>query len=86
MKQLILQLSNGEGWGKFYPDQGFIILNPTLVNFSPIGLEPDLGVSDKENHKQIYNAIWRCKDFKSVRRTENVSTSHYFVRNNKQRV
>ena len=36
--------SNGEGWGKFYPDQGFIILNPTAISAS-IGLEPDLGVN-----------------------------------------
>ena len=71
--------SNGEGWGKFYPDQGFIILNPTAISAS-IGLEPDLGVNaDKENHKQIYNAIVAGKDFEA-RRTENVSTSHYFVR------
>ncbi len=71
--------SNGEGWGKFYPDQGFIILNPTAISAS-IGLAPDLGVNaDKENHKQIYNAIVAGKDFEA-RRTENVSTSHYFVR------
>ena len=71
--------SNGEGWGKFYPDQGFIILNPTAISAS-IGLEPDLGVNaDKENHKQIYNAIVAGKDFEASR-TENVSTSHYFVR------
>ena len=71
--------SNGEGWGKFYPDQGLIILNPNALSAS-IGVVSDLDVdAEKQNHKQLWNAIVEGGDFEA-RRTENVSTSHYFVR------
>jgi hypothetical protein len=71
--------SNGQGFGKFYPDQGLIILNPTALSAS-IGVEPDLGVNEnKKNHGDLYDAIVEGGDFEA-RRTENVSTSHYFVR------
>ena len=71
--------SNGEGWGKFYPDQGLIILNPNALSAS-IGVVSDLAVdAEKQNHKQLWNAIVEGGDFEA-RRTENVSTSHYFVR------
>ena len=70
--------SNGQGFGKFYPDQGLIILNPTAISAS-IGVEPNLAVNEYENHKQLFNAIVDGADFEA-RRTENVSTSHFFVR------
>ena len=71
--------SNGQGYGKFYPDQGLLILNPTAISAS-IGVEPNLAVNaEYENHGQLYDAIVNGGDFEA-RRTENVSTSHYFVR------
>jgi hypothetical protein len=81
--------SNGEGYGLFYPDRGMIVLNPTAIH-TTIGTSKDSGsVSGKslyagtdyegKNHFLLYNAIKGGGDFEA-RRTENVSTSHYFVR------
>jgi len=81
--------SNGRGFGLFYPDQGLIVLNPTAIH-SKIGSSKDSGsVSGKsiydgvayegKNQFLLYNAIKGGGDFQA-RRTENVSTSHYFVR------
>lgn len=72
--------SNGQGFGLFYPDAGIIILNPAALA-SMVGSElaaSDTGVSDY-NHKKLLNALKGGQDFQA-RRTENVSTSHYFVR------
>lgn len=84
-----LTASNGEGIGLFYPDQGLILLNPVAVH-SIIGDSIDSGSvqgasiysgNDYEgkNHFLLHEAINGGGDFEA-RRTENVSTSHYFVR------
>jgi hypothetical protein len=81
--------SNGEGYGLFYPDQGLMVLNPNAISAS-IGLSKDSGsvggadiyagvTREGQNHFLLYHAIKGGGDFES-RRTENVSTSHYFVR------
>ncbi len=87
--------SVGQGYGIFYPDQGIIILNPGAIE-AEIGFSHHTGSSvtfsttgsnftgvdaDKKAHHWIYAAIKNGKDFEA-RRTENVSTSHYFVRAN----
>tara|TARA_A200000159_G_scaffold164791_1_gene196290 strand:+ start:15944 stop:17173 length:1230 start_codon:yes stop_codon:yes gene_type:complete len=81
--------SNGQGLGKFYPDQGLIILNPTAIhNLIGTSIDKDSaeGASistsvaiEGKNHFLLHNAIVGGGDFEA-RRTENVSTSHYFVR------
>jgi hypothetical protein len=79
----------GQGFGLFYPDQGLIVLNPTAIH-SKIGSSKDSGsvggksiysgvAYEGKNHFLLYNAIKGGADFEA-RRTENVSTSHYFVR------
>jgi hypothetical protein len=84
-----LTASNGQGFGVFYPDQGMIILNPSAIH-DLIGTSIDSGsnqgaslysgvVREGRNHFLLYNAIKGGGDFEA-RRTENVSTSHYFVR------
>tara|TARA_A200000159_G_C7319305_1_gene338102 strand:- start:115 stop:1341 length:1227 start_codon:yes stop_codon:yes gene_type:complete len=81
--------SNGSGIGLFYPDQGLIVLNPTAVH-TLIGTSIDSGSTqgksiyagdDYEGQNQflLHNAIAGGGDFQA-RRTENVSTSHYFIR------
>lgn len=81
--------SNGRGFGLFYPDQGLMILHPVAI-IGTIGASLDSGsvsVTDiyrgtnyeGENQAYIYNAIVGGGDFEA-RRTENVSTAHYFVR------
>ena len=83
--------TSGEGYGLFYPDRGIIVLNPKAFgnvvgnvfneNFQTVGtLLPSYSTAaDQENHKRIYHAIRAGKDF-DARRTENVSTQHFFVR------
>lgn len=78
--------SNNEGFGLFYPDRGIIVLNPTALGDMVGGiagqgnLSGSLSVSiEQENHKLLYNSINLGGDFQA-RRTENVSTQHFFVR------
>jgi hypothetical protein len=78
--------SNNQGFGLFYPDKGMIVLNPTALG-DIVGeiagqgnLSGSLSVSvEQENHKLLYNSILKGGDFQA-RRTENVSTQHFFVR------
>jgi hypothetical protein len=83
--------SNGQGWGLFYPDMGIILLNPSAlaVSVDPF-LAPASSSIQSVYHQSNGNnsgsvallmAISGGADFQ-VRRTENVSTSHYFVRAN----
>ena len=82
---------NGKGYGLFYPDMGIILLNPNALASA---CDPKLGEASG-SIQNIYHqnngnnsgsvallmAISGGMDFQ-VRRTENVSTSHYFVRAN----
>jgi hypothetical protein len=79
---------NGAGFGLFYPDQGIVILNPSAIH-SVIGntfnaLNVVAGVdygtdADKQNQALLFNALRLGGDFEA-RRTETISTKHYFVR------
>jgi hypothetical protein len=80
-----LTASNGQGFGLFYPDQGLIVLNPsalgiTVGNVLGGNLSGSLSTAaEQKNHLRLFEAIKAGADF-DARRTENVSTSHYFVR------
>jgi hypothetical protein len=67
--------------GLFYPDQGLIVLKPSsIASIVGSGLTPNLSTStEQRNHIRLYNAISASGDFE-VRRTENISTQHFFVR------
>lgn len=83
--------TSGEGFGEFYPDRGIIVLNAKAVGnvvgsvwneaFQTVGtlVPSDSTAADMENHKRLYYAIKNGKDFEA-RRTENISTQHFFVR------
>jgi len=84
-----LTSSNGGGFGLFYPDQGLIVLNPSAIH-DLIGTSIDSGsvegasiydgvAREGQNHFLLHNAIVGGGDFEA-RRTENVSTQHFFVR------
>jgi hypothetical protein len=83
--------SNGQGWGLFYPDMGIILLNPTALSASVGGdLAAATGSVSGSYHINrgsnfggvaLLKALEGGADFQA-RRTENVSTSHYFVRAN----
>lgn len=78
--------SGNEGFGLFYPDRGIIVLNPSAIG-ATVGdiagqgsVSGSLSVSaEQENHKLLVNSINLGGDFQA-RRTENVSTQHFFVR------
>jgi hypothetical protein len=79
--------SNGQGFGLFYPDQGLIVLNPAAIsNVVGSELSPSDSVTvEQQNHKLLWNSIKLGAGSSTnpgfeARRTENVSTSHYFVR------
>ena len=82
---------NDKGFGLFYPDMGIILLNPKAL---AAAINSDLGeasssISNVYHQKNGHNsgsvallkALAGGNDFQ-VRRTENISTSHYFVRAN----
>ena len=82
--------SANEGFGLFYPDRGILILNPTAIGRTIGGVKPwgttevnasgSLSVAaEQQNHKRLVQAIANGADFEA-RRTENVSTQHFFVR------
>lgn len=82
---------NGQGYGLFYPDMGIILLNPAALN-SAVDSKLAPATSSAVNVYHInrgenfggvalLKALEKGGDFQ-VRRTENVSTSHYFVRAN----
>lgn len=82
--------SNGQGFGLFYPDMGVILLNPSALSASVAGNLMAAGGSTTAQYHQsgsasgslkLLDALNKGADFQA-RRTENVSTSHYFVRAN----
>jgi hypothetical protein len=81
----------GQGFGKFYPDRGIIILNPNAIG-SMVGTVKDgagnlIGnlsgsastATEQYNHTRLFYAISGSGNFEA-RRTENVHTQHFFVR------
>lgn len=77
--------SNGLGWGLFYPDAGVIILNPSAIRAGVgttfVSSSAANTYSNVTNMHNLFDAFKKGEDFQA-RRTENVSTSHYFVRAN----
>ena len=82
---------NGQGYGLFYPDMGIILLNPLALQ-SKVDTKLAPATSSAANTYHInrgsnfggvalLKALEGGSDFQA-RRTENVSTSHYFVRAN----
>ena len=82
---------NGKGYGLFYPDMGIILLNPNALASA---CDPKLGQAsgsiinvyhqnngNNSGSVALLMAISGGADLQ-IRRTENVSTSHYFVRAN----
>ena len=85
---------NGLGYGLFYPDRGIILLNPAAISdvvgnvtFSTGSLHSATATLaggegttfNAYNQARLLSAIQKGGDF-DARRTENVSTQHFFVR------
>jgi hypothetical protein len=85
------EATTGLGYGLYYPDRGIIVLNPAAIGGLVGTIHDNNGNSlgnvsgsastaaDQYNHKRIYHAIRKGADFEA-RRTENISTQHFFVR------
>ena len=89
--------TSGQGYGLFYPDMGIILLNPTALKnrvgpslaaatTSSVNVYHNNSLSGStysnlSGSMALLKALATGADFQ-VRRTENVSTSHYFVRAN----
>ena len=82
--------SNNDGFGLFYPDMGILLLNPLALSSSvDLNLSAAVTSSVGQYHQsgsssgslKLFDAIKKGANFEA-RRTENVSTSHYFVRAN----
>jgi hypothetical protein len=83
--------TSGQGYGLFYPDMGIILLNPTaLANKVDSALQAASSSVASTYHinrgsnfggTALLKSLEKGADFQA-RRTENVSTSHYFVRAN----
>jgi hypothetical protein len=82
--------SNNEGYGLFYPDRGILILNPSAIADTVGTVKVDGGSAvsiagnenvdaEYQNQQRMLQAIVNGADFQA-RRTENVSTQHFFVR------
>jgi hypothetical protein len=91
IKQLYSSASaaSGQGYGKFYPDQGLIVLNPAAI-MAEVGDGIDSGslggvelykgfTYEGRNQYILHHMLEGGNDFQA-RRVENLSTSHYFVR------
>ena len=88
---------NGQGYGLFYPDMGIILLNPLALqskvdiklapaNSSMTGVYHNISLSGStysadSGSVMLLRTLAGGADFQ-VRRTENVSTAHYFIRAN----
>lgn len=83
--------ATGEGFGEFYPERGIIVLNARAIgnvvgNVGEVGflntgsLQGGIATTHEAyNQKLLYYAIKKGGDFEA-RRTENISTQHFFVR------
>lgn len=80
--------SNGEGYGKIYPESGVVILNPSALS-DTIGAVGSADISGSESntsagvyenlHYDLYDSIVGGAYIKA-RSSENVSSKNYFVR------
>jgi len=83
--------TTGLGFGTFYPDKGIIVLNPKAIGATVGSVRDSQGTlignlsgsastaAEQYNHKRLFYAISASGEFEA-RRTENVSTQHFFVR------
>lgn len=87
---------NGKGYGLFYPDRGILIFNPTALGSALGNVVFTTGSTDIQNanlsgsllqtvdaynHYRLYGSIVGGAKFE-CRRTEKISTQHFFVRIN----
>jgi len=75
-----LSQTNSGSFGLFYPDAGFIILNPAALDHTITSLAPTTTANnDSLNHQKLYNHLKTGASF-IVDSEEKVSSQFYFAR------
>jgi len=75
-----IQVSNSGSYGLFYPDSGFIILNPAAIDHSLTSLTPGISSDTADNnHQKLITAISGGNSF-ILDSEEKISSKYYFTR------
>ena len=75
-----VQVADSGSYGFFYPDSGFIVLNPEAINHDILDLVPGVGSNTQaDNHVKLINAISGGASF-IVDSEEKISSTYYFAR------
>jgi len=76
----LTQVTDSGSYGFFYPDAGFIILNPAALDHTITSLAPTTTANnDSLNHQKLYNHLKTGASF-IVDSEEKVSSQFYFAR------
>ena len=76
----LTQTTNSGSFGLFYPDAGFIILNPDALDHYQADLVPNVGANTQgDNHVKLLNGIDAGGSF-IVDSEEKISSTFYFAR------
>ena len=76
----LTQVTDSGSYGLFYPDAGFIILNPAALDHTITSLAPTTTANnDSLNHQKLYNHLKTGASF-IVDSEEKVSSQFYFAR------
>ena len=75
-----IQVTDSGSYGLFYPDSGFIVLNPAAIDHQISDLVPGVTANTADNnHQKLVNAIGGGISF-TVDSEEKISSRYYFTR------
>ncbi len=75
-----IQVTNSGSYGLYYPDSGFIILNPAAIDHQLTNLTPGISSNTADNnHTKLLTAITGGNSF-IVDSEEKISSKYYFTR------
>ncbi len=75
-----IQVTDSGSYGLFYPDSGFIVLNPAAIDHQISDLTPGVSANTADNnHQKLVNAIGGGISF-TVDSEEKISSRYYFTR------
>ena len=74
------QVTNSGSFGLFYPDSGFMVLNPAAIDHHvPTAVPDTTSNNDSKNHEKLHNAIKGAEHF-IIDSEEKISSQYYFAR------
>jgi len=75
-----VQITDSGSYGLFYPDSGFIILNPAAIDHQNTDLVPEVAQNTaNNNHQKLFNAVKDGISF-TLDSEEKISSKYYFTR------